>query len=392
MNAVYGILNLCVALIFVACLPPALIANDNILGDFPVYCDGDFILVPVTVGEGTYSFVIDTCATQLILDETLRPHTPTSTCDANDSDGKGAPDDVFSIGVGSAMFDFQSVKYADLSNSTQRTGHTIFGILAIGARSDLVIQVDVDNRRLRLLRSSNDIAGDRTKIHRHVASRLPLVTASLGTNAEIVKSFYIDLNARSGVTTLLHSRDFSEVRSRHGFSDVQERAVCLGALDEGLPGPMGVVDCLRIGRTTVHNVNVGRKAANSLGRDILLRYNFTIDLAQDVLILDERRTPFEVFARDRSGLRLLCLDDKIVVNAVDKGSAADMAGVRRFDVLEAIDGVAIEGLRLHTVRRMCCSMNESLTLDVRRREEIVQFTLALGSPDAKVEEADVPAE
>ncbi|WP_114238788.1 PDZ domain-containing protein [Dyella sp. C9] len=106
-----------------------------------------------------------------------------------------------------------------------------------------------------------------------------------------------------------------------------------------------------------------------LGAGFLQRYRVIVDYPHRTIVL-EPREPAPVEGFDRSGAFLVANGEglqNIVVHEVVAGSPADRAGVRKGDVIEAVDGRDVRDLRIWGARKALSVSGDTVVVLTLRR-------------------------
>ena len=123
--------------------------------------------------------------------------------------------------------------------------------------------------------------------------------------------------------------------------------------------------------------------AGVLGQGVLQRFNHVYDYGRSTMILEPRGDPAQPFPPRRSfGVTLLAGGPDyttFTVTGVTPKTPAEGAGLKKGDVLTAVDGKPASELRLADVRRLLLEDGAHRVLEVRRGEETVtlDFTVAV---------------
>jgi hypothetical protein len=103
-----------------------------------------------------------------------------------------------------------------------------------------------------------------------------------------------------------------------------------------------------------------------LGLKYLSRYVATFDFPNRTLYLKNGKRFAVGDLQDKSGLHIVRLRAKPVVESVDKGSPAALVGVRPTDEIVRISDQDAKGLSLFSIRRLLCQPRQELRLAIRR--------------------------
>jgi S1-C subfamily serine protease len=145
---------------------------------------------------------------------------------------------------------------------------------------------------------------------------------------------------------------------------------------------LGRLNQLSLGDFTVRGPVVGEAAASSLGLGFCSRFVITFDFHHDKLYLKKGKNLDRADAHYRSGLHILRKDGKVVVDSVEKDSAAEAAGLKAGDLLVKVDDVRADEMSLFQLRQHLCAEGKRICMRIRRGERETETVLALGRETA----------
>lgn len=330
--------------------------DQDVLAEFPVFVDGDVLLVPVTVAGKKRTFVLDTGFSTTTFDPRLDSAlTRTGTAAERNIRVAGAGTMELALAgefaiEGLSPYRGRRVWRGDLTNVRESTGHDVDGILGIDVLRPFVVQIDVDQSRLRFLSKPPSTDARAIPLSRR-SSGVPVVLAAPAQG--VAQDFIVD--------TGMYSLDVAVDLAVPLYQQLERR----GVLKTLYRTPSATVDQLRETRTgvlpdlsitggpTVKNVRATEHldGLNLLGLSFLLRFNTVLDLPNDRLLITPRQRQFETqFPVHGSGATLLRRDGVTFVHSVRERSRADKAGIHRQDILDSVVGRAAKDFRLHTLR------------------------------------------
>ena len=270
-------------------------------------------------------------------------------------------------------------------------GRRIDGLLGVDFLERLVLRIDYPNRTLDIIEperfepTGQGVVVPLTKVGGHYTLR---GTLDVKGGPSVEGRFILDVGVR---LPLLLSTPFV---NRHGL------IAALGAgkaqtVGGGLGGEtrahLGRLKSLTIGGLTIDAPYValsqeqrsflaGEETQGLLGAEVFRRYGLTLDLRGQRAIFTETpvtRTPYE---SDMSGMFLIARGDDFhrleVLSTVAGGPAAE-AGIRRGDVIVAIDGKPAAQWTLEAVRATFREAEATRVLTVQRQQERLTIKLRL---------------
>ncbi|QNL50134.1 aspartyl protease family protein [Olivibacter sp. SDN3] len=105
-----------------------------------------------------------------------------------------------------------------------------------------------------------------------------------------------------------------------------------------------------------------------IGNDILRRFNMIYNYAKGDIHLTPNKSYRDRFDYAYSGLDLLLIDSNIVIGSVIKGSPADIAGLKKDDLLLAVDNNF--SMDFSAYKKALQRAKKTVTLLIRREEEL----------------------
>ena len=129
--------------------------------------------------------------------------------------------------------------------------------------------------------------------------------------------------------------------------------------------------------------------AGVVGQGVLQRFNQVYDYAESTMILEPRGDPAQPFPPHRSFGATLLADGPqyttFTVTGVTPKTPAEGAGLKKGDVITAVDGRPASALRLADVRQLLLEDGAHRVLEVRRGEETVTLDFTVSVLTAKDE-------
>jgi len=108
---------------------------------------------------------------------------------------------------------------------------------------------------------------------------------------------------------------------------------------------------LTVGEFDLPNSLIGEGTKNLLGMGVLSRFRVTFDFPNNKMYLAKGKRFAEPETWDLSGLHLLRKGGKTIVHSVDKGSAADIAGIKTGNRIAEFDGRAADSVDMFDLRK-----------------------------------------
>lgn len=293
--------------------------TETVLADLPILYasqadeSSPWVIVPVTIGSQEYRFVIDTCCSSTAFDRSLRsllgPTAGTMQSNRNLSETTvkiercQVPED-FRIG---RLKLTGIVECLDLAGVEGReTPYPHDGIIGMDVLDGKVLQLDLNNRRVRLLQPAGagaTHAADWGHAVPLTRDRRRFAVVQMQTAGDIKESFLLD-TGMLGVNWL-RAELFEQLRDRQGFSFVQGRGV------EKI-----VVAEMRMGDLSLPNLVFVRGTQSILGTAYLTHFRtLTLDLHNNRLHLEPLESEATNSVRTKVGrcfLQTTCPADRIV--------------------------------------------------------------------------------
>ena len=302
------------------------------------------IYLPVTIGKRTRPFLLNMghgmCALDRSFAEGLGP--------VLDTVGDGAVD-VYKappMRLGPLALPAKSVwMMPPFYRPTLTDIEPVGGIVSLEALKDKIFTIDFDRGAVRFLRRAEGDLGTPValKWYRAEWTRGALLTAVAEVEGPGKEEFMIDTGWPGGLSGSLRNAAFDKLLAPRNMRLVGEEA---GATLDGQKSTrLGQVGRVSLGRFAHEGLVFadGNLPISTLRLGYLSRYMVTFDMPRATMYL----RPGKEFNRadyfDLSGLTLLRSEGKVFVSYIEAGSAAEAAGLKRFDVILSVDGVrAIE--------------------------------------------------
>lgn len=281
-------------------------ARPNLLASFPIAKDGDLVVLPVTIEEKEYLFMLDTGTAIHIFDSSLRHLLGESVQSGEAKDrAPSVPGELYNaptarIGELEPSKD-DLVTCADLTMIRYVSGKDISGILGVPFFKHHIVQIDWDRGKLLVFKPDTvpesgwgqavPIAFDKVGG--------PLVEASLGTNTPA--RFLIVTGANT--TGSLKSDLFNRLANQSLLKITGGRG--LVTLNTVVGRRTGRLAQFSVGPFEHKELIFHRDKLNKLGLPYLSRYRVTFDFPHKMLYLNKAKGYSRSDHEDMSGLHLV---------------------------------------------------------------------------------------
>jgi hypothetical protein len=371
------------AAVVMTCVCDVARAQGNLLAEFTTASEGEPILLPVTMKDKTYTFLLDTGANRTTFDQKHESllGKPKESMKVQMQDGQEhtmhiyyAPD----AAVGPLSLQTAgAVICVDLSSLREATGLNIDGVLGNTFLRKYAVQIDFDAGKVRFYeRDSNKPVpawGQPVRMEL-LPSGVPVIVADFAgdiQNVMLVDSGY-------GQTGMLPAKLFDHLQKEKAIPTASAKH--LGPGSEEIQSVVGRVDDMRVGEHHYASLTFdrGKEEASLLGLGFLSRHMVTFDFPNDKLYLKKGKrydAPDEI---DMSGLHLLKQSNRVVVHSVDENSPAAKAGIKARDILRQVDGANVSNMTLLNLRR-ALRRGDGKTVDIifQRGDKGFQVNLKL---------------
>jgi hypothetical protein len=350
-------------------------SSPRVLAEFAMEPQSDLILLPVRVGGKELNFLLDTGTTVSIFDSSLSSGAPVAQALIKPPSGASVERDLYaapeaSVG-GLDMRPAGPVLYHDFSMLRAVADRDISGLIGMAFLKDRVVQIDLDQGKVRFLDPAAAPASDwGVGVPMRLNRRgIPVVAADVGELGPV--DFELDTGDNGGGNLVrdLFERLFPRKRGARGKS----------LLFTGVTSsPLGRAPKVSIGKLTLRGIVLGRAGISSLGMDFVRRSVITLDFPRQTMHIKPGarfKVPDET---DMSGLHLLRREGLITALAVDAGSPADQAGMLAGDVIAAVPGQPEAERDLVALRRLLRSgAGRRVALSVLREGRAIPVELRL---------------
>jgi hypothetical protein len=332
-------------------IAPAAVRGDddpNVIEDFHVAKNGDWLIVPVAIDGREFEFMIDTGATCCVVDTTLRSRlTPTGKFARVNGTNRLEILHLSAASVGASCLPVEGDALCiDFSKTRKSSGHDIRGVLGMTFLREHVLRIDFDLGRLSILRSGPTSTGEGLKMS-YDEKDCPTIAAQIGN--WIPTAFKID-TGMIGPGKI--ESDAFDALNRFGFLSVVGGSTVVGTAFGEETRRNGLLHHLRVGAFAHEYLRLNQSRKNALGLDFLSRHVVTFDFPNDRLYLSEGKRFGERARFDASGLALIRDAGDTIVERTCKGSPSREAGIKNGTRLIEIDGKRIHEMTLFELERL----------------------------------------
>jgi predicted aspartyl protease len=315
--------------------PPELLAADSVLAQFKIEKRGAPIVLPVTIGDSTYPFLLDTGAVVCVFDDSLRPQlelAPDAKIPLVEGPLPGKlyrppPMRLGPLLVGPKVgFVFPGFHDTFAPVSTE-----VYGVIGMNALHEHVLSVDFDSGIIRFLRRATGSLGTPIRLELKFGT-YHAIGEIAGNNAP--EAFLID-TGHCGFNSGSVRKDLFDQMLASGtlglFTDRRDTALTSDGI---VATRVAQARGFSLGPFKHDRVIISDTATSSkVGLGYLSRFMVTFDFPRSTMYL----RPGKEFNRaDRCGLDgfgIARIDGKTLVCQVDGGSAAAAAGLKKWDEL-----------------------------------------------------------
>jgi hypothetical protein len=352
-------------------------SDKNVLARFS-FRAGEPIMLPVQVAGKTYTCLLDTGASCGVYDPSLPLGNPQETLDFDTGNGpiplklhtppKALLGDMTLHEHGPGF-----VLAYDFSKFRQLAGEALFGVIGMDFLSRRVVQLDLDAGEVRFLRKAGANCGPELALKMEEPWRNPMVKIKIADVGE--QWFLIDSGACSLGSGGLDKALFNTLVEKKHLEVVGSTLVETAKGTHTSRIAQG--KSLALGDFKVNNAIFAESRGNSLGLCFLARFLVTFDFPNAKMYLKKGKAFDAPDLRDLSGLRLIRVEGKTVVDSVDPESQAAMQGFKVKDQLIKVANKPVEKMTMFQLRRLLATPVEMLECTLRRGEEVKEIVLQL---------------
>lgn len=363
----------------------------------PAEVYGDHIFLPVRVnGSAAAWFFLDSGAGMSVVSHLWAKKTGLAFDGAVSGQGTGAGSASMGLAksvaldLTGAQVPPATVAVWDFSSLLPVLGRKWDGLLGYDVISRLVVRVDYEHERITLYDPATFVASDHaTALPLTFLGNLPLVRAKiiLPGRAPVETQCAID----SGADGFHLSTSFTN--ANHVLDSVPKRisAYAIGA-GGGSREYAGRISGLQLGpyllRSPIATFSPDSKEgllASSdigalLGGEILKRFTVTFDYPHHRILLEPNGNLSDPFRANESGLSLLAKGPDFQlfeVDEVESGSPAELAGIQKGDMVNAIGGHSASELDLAKIDHLLQQAGRAIPITIERNRRTLKIMLKL---------------
>lgn len=325
---------------------------DDVIESFPIDGNGGPLIIPVTVDNKEYPFVVDTGSTTSVFDRCLkRALKPT---------GKQVPMNggklVELCKCPTATVGRSKLKAGDwvistnLADLRRQTGDSFFGILGMDFLKGKVLQIDFDAGKLSVLNREALVAGQQIAL-RVSDGDLPLVEVELPSLGRV--PFILDTGCCGFCSGFLSKSTFDDLCRLKEIEPFSGMTRAIGILDGPPMTRIGVLARQTMSGFThtkqIYTLDDSNESCNALGLGYLSRYKVTIDFHNWTVILEKGKWFDRACPANQAGIDLVMNEGVPVVPWVDANGPGWSAGIRPGDRILSVDGTDARDLKLNQI-------------------------------------------
>ena len=339
-------------LMFVLLFAPRVICAESVLFEAKLEETMEAVLLPVTIEGKSYSFLFDTGSTFTVFDKSLEHllGKPLQIRLKTETPANGMSLSFFKpidVMLGTLNLKTRSpFMTADLKFISKVLGRGFQGIIGMSFIHKYIWELDFDQKIIRVLSSNSKITSSNydTSINIHATSRgAPVIMIELIENSI---PFLIDTGGNgSGQLTkdviglLIEQRLVSDVAS--------DAMVSIS----GVHFTRRVrINHFKVGSLEYSNLLMGESRQNAIGLRFLKRHRSILDFPNKRLYLRKGLYSFILDREDKSGIKIINDNGKIIIELIDKRGPAVVAGLKKGDVIKSINRMPVNGNDLLRVR------------------------------------------
>jgi hypothetical protein len=348
----------------------------QIVAEFEVAPDGDFLRVPVGIAGKEYTFFINTGLATSTIEKSLVTKLELAKIPVEVRGKRGAEVRERFAGLratlGNIPLEFAGgVETSDYSAITEKGDVVCQGEIAMDVLGRFVVQIDFDQGLLRLLTALPPSPGEAIRITplgaEGGAPTIPVLFRGLPAEKFIVST------ARAGNSLEIRSDLFGQLEDRK-LLEVVSREKGLNRSGSVLY-QTGTLEAVQVGKFRHEAIIANSAEQNAIGLSYLARYVVTFDFPRSRLYLKKGKD----FDAPDSQLNLWDVgvnrdEGKVVIRDVAGSGPAPRLGLKAGDVVESINGVSVHRLTNWQVRRLFGRENRPLAAVILRGTE--RLTLA----------------
>jgi hypothetical protein len=319
--------------------PPAVPATDGTIAQFKVEPRGAPLILPVTIGDASYPFLLDTGTVSCVFDDSLKGHLELAP-DAKFPGGPEPPSKLYRpppMRLGSMLIGPKpGFIYPGFHDVFVPLGLEVHGVIGMNALLDQVISIDFDNGVIRFLNRATADLGAAIRME-WKSARFHVVGEIAGNRGE---TFLIDTGHCGFDTGSIRRELFDRMLASGALRLFTNRRDTAWRFGGAVPIRVAETRGFSIGPFTHDRLIVNDdKHFNSLGLGHLSRFTVTFDFPQSTMYLRPGKEFNRADRCDLSGIGLARIYGKTLVSRLDPGSVGASAGLQKWDEILSIDGM-----------------------------------------------------
>jgi predicted aspartyl protease len=337
---------------FVLLFAPRVICAESVLFEAKLEETMDAVLLPVTIEGKSYSFLFDTGSTFTVFDKSLEHllGKPLQIRQKTETPANGMSLSFFKpidVMLGKLNLNTRSpFMTADLKFISKVLGRGFQGIIGMSFIHKYIWELDFDQKIIRVLSSNSKITSSNydTSINIHATPRgVPVIMIELIENGI---PFLID----TGVTG-------SGQLTKDVIGLLIEQRLVSDVASDTMVSISGVhftrrvrINHFKVGSLEYSNLLMGESRQNAIGLRFLKRHRSILDFPNKRLYLRKGLYSFVLDREDKSGIKIINDNGKIIIELIDKRGPAVVAGLKKGDVIKSINRMPVNGNDLLRVR------------------------------------------
>lgn len=348
--------------------------QSNVLAEISFEKDEGAIFLPVTLEGKKYLFLLDTGASYNVYDLSLKKYmrsslgvtnVTTSSGTANVSMFKSPDAQLGSLSLKTkepvGCYDFLELSYV--------IGRRIYGMIGMSFLRKYAVKIDFDNNKIVFYKHLKKVNANGYTLFptRYGDKQIPWLRAIV-PGGRIW--FLIDTGDNSNGSlskiifdSLVEMNKISRMESSH-----------VQSLNEITTNREGVLSSFSLGSFVDNDLRVSSSMQSRIGIAYLSRYSVLFDFPNSKIYLKKRKA----FRKDvicKVGVSLIRKDGKNIVYVIKKGSPAEKSGVKKSDILLAVDGKNTNKFTLYMLRRYLMKPGQILQMKISRKGKIMKLQL-----------------
>jgi hypothetical protein len=352
----------------------------QIIAEFEVAPDGDFLRVPLTIGSKEHLFLVNTGLVTTTIDQSLQKQLELPKIQVEVRGKRGSKIRDRFGGLAASLHNIPlefpgGVETADYTTLNEKLDLGCEGEIGMDVLQRYILQIDFDQGILRFLTALPPSPGEALRITplggENGAPTVPAILPGLPPEKFIVGT------ARGGSSLEIRAELLAQIAEKKQVEifDKEKGATRSG----GHLYDVGRLEAVKVGKFQHAGLIVNSGEQNGIGLSYLARFLVTFDFPRGKMYLqkgahfDDPDSPLNLWevGIHRDG-------DKVAIREVGGYGPAHRLGLRPGDIVESINGCPVARLSNWQVRRLFGREGRPLTAIVRRGSE--QLTLQTDAP------------